>query len=454
MRAVRPLNRDAVRAANREFYAKHPEMIVNGAPKPIDPVDPKQASMRSEWMKSYARNGGAVTPARSKTTATEVRKVNSQQGQAPANVNRSANAACPNASSPAAAAPATPPPQPARKPPPPKPCDLLKFDLTCMHGRSAGPEGILMVVPGMDFQSSVGDKIVGKMAFNGGCADHAAWSVGGFWTSEGKGTSFNFSAHGASADVAGFFGLKHVSPHTYRVEGQSCSKGRTVDVQAYPSGKISGKVDFKELKDKISDFLKKVPMEDAKRIEMESKFFHGALKYEGAWKENTDWRACYESSITGGFDPLMAGSIKAQVYPPSVIPAKLAKYVAAGLFVEVGASASFTISYVSTYWPDTGKSKASSWKVSLEGGIDLTLSIEANLVSKNVLTAKVAGSTGGRISAERDFSEEPIVNFKGKLDGVTGKFTLAAAWGTIEINREYLLVGPAEWPLGQWHIGK
>ena len=58
--ASRPLDRGAVRAADDQFYANHPELIEDGERIPLDPSDPAQADLRSEWMDLYIANGGQV----------------------------------------------------------------------------------------------------------------------------------------------------------------------------------------------------------------------------------------------------------------------------------------------------------------------------------------------------------------------------------------------------------
>lgn len=66
-RATRPLNNDAVKAADDDLYAKHaddprPNALYdeNGNRKPLSATDPDQAGLRKEWMDSYKANGGAT----------------------------------------------------------------------------------------------------------------------------------------------------------------------------------------------------------------------------------------------------------------------------------------------------------------------------------------------------------------------------------------------------------
>lgn len=59
-RATRPLNTEAVKNADNDFYAKHPELIKDGQRIPLSPTDPTQARLRQEWMDLYVKHGGAV----------------------------------------------------------------------------------------------------------------------------------------------------------------------------------------------------------------------------------------------------------------------------------------------------------------------------------------------------------------------------------------------------------
>lgn len=59
--AKRPLNQAAVAAADDQFYGAHPEMVrEDGTRIPLDPSDPRQRALRSEWMDDYLANGGEL----------------------------------------------------------------------------------------------------------------------------------------------------------------------------------------------------------------------------------------------------------------------------------------------------------------------------------------------------------------------------------------------------------
>ncbi len=61
-RLSQPLNPDAVRAADDEFYANHPEFVKDGKRIPLSATDPSQAALRSEWVALYEKNNGKVEP--------------------------------------------------------------------------------------------------------------------------------------------------------------------------------------------------------------------------------------------------------------------------------------------------------------------------------------------------------------------------------------------------------
>jgi hypothetical protein len=68
-RATQPLNPAAVSAADNKIYSTHesdprPNALydASGNRRALNPCDPAQAALRSEWMDSYVANGGKVEP--------------------------------------------------------------------------------------------------------------------------------------------------------------------------------------------------------------------------------------------------------------------------------------------------------------------------------------------------------------------------------------------------------
>jgi hypothetical protein len=57
-RLSRPLDSKAVKAADDEFYANHPEFVKDGKRIPLSDTDPSQAALRKEWVELYKKHGG------------------------------------------------------------------------------------------------------------------------------------------------------------------------------------------------------------------------------------------------------------------------------------------------------------------------------------------------------------------------------------------------------------
>ena len=76
--------------------------------------------------------------------------------------------------------------------------------------------------------------VVAVVNLKGGCGKHPTWSVGGFWTSTGKGSKFDFNAETWTASAAGLISLEGVSPHEYQVQVDTCSGSKSYEIRAYP----------------------------------------------------------------------------------------------------------------------------------------------------------------------------------------------------------------------------
>ncbi|NQZ06100.1 MAG: DUF3289 family protein [Algicola sp.] len=59
-RLNRPLNKAAIKKADDEFYATHPELIDNGKRPPLSLTDPDQADYRNEWIDLYKKHDGEI----------------------------------------------------------------------------------------------------------------------------------------------------------------------------------------------------------------------------------------------------------------------------------------------------------------------------------------------------------------------------------------------------------
>ena len=460
-RASSPQNRSATIAADNEFYAKHPEMVQDGKRVPIDPNSPAQAGMRQEWMASYAKHGGKVEP----ITGTDVKKAKKQANKNfPKTPPGTAVLPCPYKKSPNAAnqqkgVGTAPPgsqakpvtPLPVKRAPPPASagqnpvCELVAVDIHCEHkGRKPGPSGVLMVVPSSS--ASMGDRISGNLSMKGGCGQHPSWSVGGMWVSEGRGASFSFLAKTWTASAQGFLSLKGVSPHTYQVQVGACAGGpRVYEIQAYPPGKVNAKLDVRKIIDDIHAALTHLPIPEEELSKWKAQWLQGSMEYAGAWKEEEkSWKAYYEMSISGGFDPLIGMKYRGRIWPPALIPEFVFKWTKAGLYYELKFGAKFQLAFKGSYWPDEDKNTWNERTVTGGGGGSGALSLELKLASSKIVEGAISGESGIGVEVVGTKSDDPKAELVVKFDGVKGKITLKAAWGYVEFTREFQLMKERE----------
>jgi hypothetical protein len=428
IRASQPMSASATRTADDDFYANHPEMVSDGKRQPLDPCDPQQKKLREEWMDSYEKNGGKVE----RSSPDAVCKAKKDSDDFP-----------PTPPKPVAPCPGNGCPGPVPVPPSQSPkCQLLDVKLACEHGRKPGHEGILIVVP--NSITAVGDKLNGALRMKGGCGSHPSWSVGGFWTSSGKGASFNFNAAKWVPEIRGLLQLGAVEPHTYRVQATACGGGpRTFDVRAYPPGKVGGKVDFKKAKHALEWVRKKIPIpEDPEGFKL--LLFEGQVSYEGSWKEDEQsWNGFYERTVSGGFDPFIGIRYSGPLAPTLAVPGWLSRWVKAGLYFTVKVTAGMKANVKGRKWADQTSTKWTQFMLKANGGGSGELSLELKLVDKEVIAGALACETAFVVEGEAQPSESIEIEAEFKWEGLKGKATLAAAWGAIVCEREFQLVGPS-----------
>ncbi len=456
VRAVKPIDHKALEAANRDFYQAHPDKVIDGRPVPIHPNSRADAQDRQEWMKSYVKHGGKVEPIRAE-------HVRNAKKQAHANFPRT------DVGKPLQACLATPknkgapssggrnelpktvkPPVQGKGPI----CELVSTKLTCEHGRIPGKIGILMVVP--DSTASLGDHIDGQVKLKGGCGQHPSWSVGGMWTSQGIAGSFSFNAKTWKPSALGFFTLKGVSPQTYQVQTSACGGGPAVyEIHAYPPGKVAAKLDIGKITDEIRNALEILPVPEEELEKWAKQWFRGSVEYSGAWKEDSGtWKAFYEMSVAGGFDPLFGVAYKGPVYPVTLVPGFLAKWVKAGLFFEIKCGVKFAAAFKGKYWPSDDKSDWSERTVSGGGSGGGALSLELKLASSELVEGSISGETGLSAEVVKTSSDEPKVELAIKFDGIKGKASLKAVFGWVEFSREFQLIQEREIYKNEWLLAK
>ena len=452
--AKRPLNKAAVKSADKAFYAKHPEMVKKGKLKPISPNSKKHKKLRKEWMESYANAGGGVTNLSPAAQAAAIRAANTSAKQSFVNAGVSSSSApCPYAKPPQISPAATysRPGKLQSSSHPDVVCEITQATVTCGHGRKPSPNGLLMVVP--DSSVAIGDKVTCSASLKGGCGDHIGWTISGTWDSEEVGSKTSFLAKAYKPAIKGIFGMQEVMPQVYRVNAEACAGGpRTFEIHAYPPGEVSFTVNVTKMKDRIKDWLNHLPVEDEKLDKWTDEWLQGSVKYSGKWCEDKkSYRAYYAKAWTGGFDPLIGGKIKGQLYPPG-LGGWLTQYVKAGIFVEFGLKSTFSISAVGKYWPDTREGKYDTGKIELGGNGSVKVSAEAGLLSKDVAEVVFAASTGVSVTGSGEFGASSVVSVVIQWDGLKGEATVKAAFGFFEFSRAYTIIQPGKLVDKPWQL--
>jgi hypothetical protein len=342
-----------------------------------------------------------------------------------------------------------PAPTQARKisttPKAPTPCKLVSSSITCSHGRQAA-NGVLCVVP--DSYGSIGDQIDCKGVLEGGCGQHIEWSISGMWTSTEHGNSASVLAKPFKpALLEGWLGLHHIEPQTYEIQAVACEgDAPSTSIRAYPPDKWSGKIDLGEIRKKIEEWLSHIPIDDEKKEKLEKGWFLGSIEYSEQWKEDpkSNLVSC-ESAVTGSFDPLFGAELPpVQIYPPGLIPATLQRWLKAGVYVSAEGGVGFEVQLNWNYWPDRNESEYEKTEVSLLGSITGELSLNLFVVDKDVIDAEVSGSTGFKAYGKFVAETPPAVEFGVKWTGLDAAVKINAAWGWIEYDRVYPLIGESD----------
>lgn len=530
-RATRPIDPMAVAGANKDFYAAHPELKKDGKPLALSPTDPAQAGLRKEWMDQYVRHGGGVKrtgPAEVQAARhhAELKFSSVLPGSAVVTCGRRSglpkvigSTGFPGVGT-ALATPlfrrdsgaplqhvisstrftgvgvalATPlfrlnsgaPLQTDVV------CKLVKVDVTCSHGRKPGPTGILMVVPKGDdgpdsplIARAPSEDLVSCVAtLVGGCQQHQHWTLRNGERKAGARVTIAATAAAIWSPLGGLR-WKDLKPEIYEASYGGCEGGPLVyRIEAYPSGKVTWKIDI----DKIFDFVEKVkkstPLLDPslirwplvededdapsvselrqqrsanyKRLDAEeaakgrkrgqsTKFLIGKVEYTGAWKEVAagepdNWQAYYEETLSIGFDPLAELRWKFQVFPASVVPPWLAQRLHLGIFLEVRFTWRVRTAVTRRRWPAKALEEWKSWDVNSRAGGTFILSGELALASSNIIEAVLAAEVGVYVEVKRDASIEGGQYSDGLsawCDGLKCKATLKAIYGIIEYQREW-----------------
>jgi hypothetical protein len=305
-----------------------------------------------------------------------------------------------------------------------------------------------------DSYLGIGDRIECAAVLAGGCGQHVEWSISGMWTSTEHGNDTSVLAKTFKpALLEGWLGLQHIAPQTYQIQAVAC-EGETpsVEVRAYPPDKWGGKIDLDAIHKKIKEWLSHAPIDDDTKEDIEKGWFIGSIEYAQQWKEDKPSnRAFCESSVKGSFDPFFGAKDlpPVPIYPLSVVPAPLQKWLKAGVYFSLEGGVGFEVDLSWAYWPDTDESHYEKTEVSLFGGVKGTLSVNLFVVNKDVVDAEVAGETGLKVGVKFIADAHATVQFFVQWTGLEAAVKVKIAWGWIEYDRTYPLIGetsPIEWP--------
>lgn len=482
-KAARPLDAGAVRAANQELYRRHPELVSQGKGRQLSADSPQDAALRAEWMDLYVQSGGRAEPVGPPAAAVVKSAIASEFS---GNAAGTGISQCPLAAAPPAV-PALPPP--ARRLPPQSPseppCELLKADTSCQHGRQPGPERILMVVPD---GAANDDTITTKLSMKGGCGSHPSWSYGSTPAGAGKSTSIQFKASTkASVSLFAPQDWRHLSPSVTRISSAACAGiSGDCEVRAYPPGKASltGEGGFSYQffpsgdEDRLEGSLSITSAYERENISSEKyklDFLKFIQKFSGAvseklvgnsssgpepakapkstgkiavrlnlsgdweWKEvKGSWKAVCDSTYKFGAVPLLEASGEFPVYGPP-IPPKLKKWVDLGLYAGAAGRVSLNAERASSYSPDSNLETVSKWEAKGEGELEFSLFAKIQLVSEDFLSGTVGGKTGLKIAASKAASGAPEIEFKREWTGLKANLSGEAVWGLFSYEREFVL---------------
>ena len=432
-RATHPMSGAATDGANNDFYAAHPEMVTpDGHRKPIDPHNKK---LRDQWLLAYAKHGGKVRNPTPAMKAAHVRQAGKE-----------AKAMPPNAVAPPSVMPcsgngsaggthlktvASAPRQEKFA----EDCLLVDAACACEHGRVAGENGVLYVVP--EQHAFGGDEIKCISSSMGGCHHHIRWTVDGADTLSVHAPKTSFGASAVMPSMIGFMGLHKIDPRVYRANATACRGGApSFEIRAYPPEKLEAQFNFKKLREAIKKGFELAPIDEEEKNKFE--FLEIQISCAEQWKEDKKSpRAYCECEIAGGALPLIkTPELSFQIYPPNLLPEKLRDYIKFGVFVSIGGEISFSVAWIGKYWPDTSKWQHDKVEAKLEAEVELKLAVKASLLSKDVLDFEIAGKTSFTGEAKAAYGE-PAVEAEVKWGGLEAVITIHIAWRIFEHQTTY-----------------
>lgn len=399
------MNSGSVSKANKEFYKNNPEMIQNGEKISIHPTSMEHEEYRKEWKEYYksADNSGAEP----KTSTSKSQPVLKPKKKPASNKTvKGATLPC-------------------------EQCKIVNSTVQCSHGRKP-INNLLEVVP-----SETGDMISLNSKYRNACSKHPCWVISGFTSSLYKSSSAKFNAH--SWRVGKPTWLASVIPHKYTVKATSCSGTKATNIRAYPSDKISIKVDgkaWRTAKDKVEYVIENVLGQYLK--EPKFQFLEGSLNLAAGWEEYAkDNRAFYKYDVSVGFNPLIGAKIRIPFGPTAALPNWMKEYGDFYLFAEFSGGVS-----INGHWTKVSPDKSDAY-IDAKGSIEGKIGASLFLVNDSVLKIEASGGTGISIVAQADSEgDKPSIIADIQWEGIKGEATVEVAWGIIEFKREFNIVDP------------
>ena len=440
-KAQKPLNQDAVAAANRSVAQKY-------CPEP-KPGDPNYGAFRKDWMDAYAGAGGAVLEMSKQENLEQIKKDRAAAKRPRAN--RGAVATCPLQDSDTSEPPKPLPPPP---PPPPKqnpecPCKLTRLKIACSHDGRSARNNLLMVVA----DHALGDTISVTPEASGDCAQRLtvrADRMAGFPKTGASPSSFSLS--GPTLASGRVFTLWNASPTSIFVSAEACGAALApIKIDAYPGSKVAIKIDIKEMQEKYAGILAYLPIKTSgqrapvrplgapKDKNWDPKKYGRSVSAEAQWKEDKGSNLAYcETALNGGFDPLIGTEASYPVYGVPV-PPLVAKYVKFGIYLNIGLGLNFGATCTWAYWPHDDSTKWSAFKIELAGKLAIELAAELLVCSPDVIQTKASGKAEGVIKGwgEKEANKSVAVKAKGEINPLTVGLVFKLAWGLVEYERAW-----------------
>jgi hypothetical protein len=357
---------------------------------------------------------------------------------------------------------------------PTKTCKLLKASISDPEGRVANAEGLLYVVSKSTGKFKMGDasetsislehafsakseNISASASYAGGCASHFSWRI------EDESESVEIKNGKLAKDVMVAQVESRDFPMDYpmskaRLTAQCCQGGPLVfSVTAVPGDEIKTEIVWDKLTKPFFYSLERIykisPGEDGEAETNEENESERKFEISQCWKEDEDSHLIYcESTLKASLSPLLSLSGKFMPYGLPV-PSRFSAYLAAGIFITLEFLVELNGSAVIKTWVDDAKPIDLEGNLKGEAKASVELSVEATLLSEDIMAAEVRGKTemtgtGGLVVSPAPAS----LVYELAWDGLMASIKMSFAMGLIEYEREWEVHGEeqisdASWPL-------